>query len=24
VESFMRDPTGWSKAHGGIAAVAAE
>jgi orotate phosphoribosyltransferase len=24
VESFMRDPAGWSKAHGGIAAVAAE
>jgi orotate phosphoribosyltransferase len=24
VESFMRDPAGWSKAHGGVAAVAAE
>jgi len=24
VESFMHDPAGWSKAHGGIAAVAAE
>jgi orotate phosphoribosyltransferase len=24
VEKFMRDPAGWSKAHGGVAAVAAE
>jgi orotate phosphoribosyltransferase len=24
VEAFMRDPAGWSKAHGGVAAVAAE
>ena len=24
VEKFMHDPAGWSKAHGGVAAVAAE
>jgi orotate phosphoribosyltransferase len=24
VESFMRDPGAWSKAHGGVAAAAAE
>ncbi len=24
VERFMHDPAGWSKAHGGVAAVAAE
>jgi orotate phosphoribosyltransferase len=24
VETFMHDPAGWSKAHGGVAAVAAE
>jgi orotate phosphoribosyltransferase len=24
VEQFMHDPAGWSKAHGGVAAVAAE
>src|SRR5262245_3231790 len=24
VEKFMRDPSGWSKAHGGVAAIAAE
>ena len=23
-EKFMHDPAGWSKAHGGVAAVAAE
>jgi len=24
IETFMRDPAGWSKAHGGVAAIAAE
>jgi orotate phosphoribosyltransferase len=24
VEKFMRDPAGWSKAHGGVSAAAAE